>query len=52
MPNNFEELCDDFDAAVFTGDHLEDVNNRQLLYAYLSSWRKHLESYDTDEEGQ
>ena len=47
MPTNFEDLCDEVDAAVFTGDSLEFEENRELLHTYLSRWKRHLESYET-----
>lgn len=50
MTTNFEKLCDDFDAAVFTGDHLEFEENCELLHTYLSSWKRHLDSYETEDD--
>ena len=36
--NNFEEICDTLDAAIFTGDVLMSEENRKILTEYLDRW--------------
>ena len=41
--NDFEEILDTLDAAVFSGDGLEDEHNRNLLQGFLTRWQRRLE---------
>ena len=43
---DFEEMCDDLDAAIFTGDHLEDETNRITLDNYIAAWKRKLDEYE------
>lgn len=36
----FENLCDQLDAAVFSGDSLEDPKNRTLFAEHLDRWQR------------
>lgn len=42
MTTEFEELCDQVDAAVFTSDALDDVDNRIMFAEFLHQWSKQL----------
>lgn len=42
----FENLCDQLDAAVFSGDSLEDPKNRTLFAEHLGRWQRRLAEHD------
>lgn len=45
-----EQLADDIDAAVFTGDYLQYHKNRECLKAYCESWLREIDRCaETDE---
>lgn len=48
-------LVDDIDAAIFTGDYLQDAHNREFLKDYCASWLREIErvadACDTAEHG-
>jgi len=45
MDLKFDELCDNLDAAIFTGDWLASEENQIGLEAYLQRWEKELETW-------
>ena len=48
-------LVDDLDAAIFTGDYLQDAHNREFLKDYCESWLREIErasEYDLDLENR
>jgi len=50
MDEKFDELCDNLDAAVFTGDWLADAGNRAGLNDYLERWAKELKIWGEQED--
>ena len=42
MEEDFYELCDNLDAAIFTGDSLEFKENRSTLEEFLARWQREL----------
>lgn len=48
--NRFDDLCDNLDAAVFTGDWLFDAGNRAIFEEYLRRWGTELKSHGSASE--
>lgn len=44
--DRFETLCDELDAAVFSGDSLEDAKTRSRFAEYLGRWQRRLEELE------
>jgi len=45
MAKTFGELLNGLDAAVFTGEHLQSVENRIALRGYLNRWDQEIDSF-------
>ena len=40
--NHFVDVIDDLDACIFTGDHLTDSSNREMLQEFIDRWQRAL----------